>query len=298
MSNPRNVAIWTDNDLDGSGSAYLLSCIYKTPPHNVLIKEVYDRTFVGEFKGWVAANYDKYDTIFITDLHIPDELVDIVDDPKVVIIDHHQTHVDVKDRYKKAKVIIEYETSCTKLIRRKFEAVLKLTDAQKELLDHVDDYDNYTLKLKDTLKYNAIYHSYNRPKVDKFIENFRDGVREFTPNEKNAIKLHFLKYKEQIDKATFYFGNIKGYKVVGCFAENSINEVAHYAINHFKADIAMVIILQAKSVSIRKNKETCPIELHKLAEKLCDGGGHAYAAGGKITEKFMEFLKTLTAQQS
>lgn len=297
MSNPRSIAIWTDNDLDGAGSACLLGLIYKTPPNSVYLKEVYDKTFAGEFRGWIANNYDNYDLIFITDLYIPDEIVDLVDDPKFIIIDHHQSHVDVKDRYKKAKVIVEYETSCTLLIRKKFAAALKLTDAQKELFDHIDDYDNYTLKLKDTLKYNAVFHSYNRPKVDKFIESFKDGVREFTPYEKNAIKLYFSKYKEQIDNATFYFGTLKGYKVVGCFAENSINEVAHYAINKFNADIAMVVIMQAQSVSIRKNKN-CPIELHKLAEKLCDGGGHAYAAGGKLTDSFMEFLKTLTTEQS
>ena len=77
-------------------------------------------------------------------------------------------------------------------------------------------------------------------------------------------------------------------------ASNSINEVAHYCIKKLGADIAIVVIPFSMSVSFRKNKETCSIKLNKLAEALCDGGGHEYASGGKITDKFLAFTKSLT----
>ena len=46
-------------------------------------------------------------------------------------------------------------------------------------------------------------------------------------------------------------------------------------------------------VSMRK-KDGCKLDLSKLAEKLCDGGGHACASGGSaMTEAFKTFSKTL-----
>jgi len=294
VSSNVNIAIWTDNDLDGAGSALALLKVYKDKIKNLYIKDVSDYTFVGEFKGWVETNYDKYDVIFITDLFVPDELIPHVDRPKVVIIDHHQTHIDVKDRIKHAKTIIEPCTSCTKLIRQKFEKVLEghVSLDLAELFDIIDDYDCYELKYPETLKLNAVYHSYNKPRTEKFIARFGGGINPFNLQELNAIKLSFNKLKDLIDTAEFFEGELKGCRVVSCVAEHSINEIAHYALKHFNADIAIVVIPKTQGVSFRKSK-TCPIKLNKLSEIMCRGGGHEYAAGGKITDAFLKFTTTL-----
>jgi hypothetical protein len=34
--------------------------------------------------------------------------------------------------------------------------------------------------------------------------------------------------------------------------------------------------------------------LNVLADKLCDGGGHEYAAAGKLTDRFATLLKDFT----
>jgi len=289
-----NIAIWTDNDLDGAGSALALKLMYNTAK-NLTIQEARDSDFVGVFTAWMAKNYDLYDKIFITDLYVPDEVLDIADRPKVVIIDHHESHAEVSDRYKQAKVIIENTTSCVALILKTFNKVLvpRLTEKQIGLFNIIDDYDSYKLQYADSLKLNAVYRTYTRPKVDKFIEAFGSGIRPFTVLELNAIKLYFNRYKEQVDKAVFYEGKIKGFKVISCCAQNSINEIASYALKKYNADIAMIVMVDLKAVSFRKNKETCDIKLNKLAEIMCDGGGHEYAAAGKTTEKFLTFTKTL-----
>lgn len=289
------IAIWTDNDLDGAGSALLLNHIYKKSADTLFIKETNDYDLIGYFKGWVSQYYDDYDRIFITDLYLPDELLEFVDREKIVIIDHHETHVNEKHKYKKATTCIQVHTSCVKLIREKFSKKLQNLPAELErLIDIVDDYDCYQLKYKESLKLNAVYHSLNKPRVDKFIERFSDGFKDFNAQEQNAIKLYFNKLKDQFDKTVYFSGSLKGYKVISCCADFGINEIAHSALKRFNADIVFVVIPNTKSVSIRKNKNTCDISLAKLAELLCDGGGHAYAAGGKITDKFLNFTKTLT----
>jgi oligoribonuclease NrnB/cAMP/cGMP phosphodiesterase (DHH superfamily) len=289
------IAIWTDNDLDGAGSALALKYVYKNKAEEIYIREVSDFELVGSIKGWISQNYDSYDLIFITDLFIPDELIEIVDRKKVVIIDHHKSHVDLKDRYKIASTCIKIYPSCTKLIQDKFSRVLdNITQPQEYLFQIIDDYDSYQLKYKESLKLNAVYHSFNKPKVDKFIERFEDGYTEFNIHERNAIKLYFNKLRDQLERAEYYTGSLKGYKVISCVADFGINEVAHNALKKYNADIAFIVIPGTQSISIRKNKDTCSLNLAKLAEILCDGGGHEYAAGGKLTDKFLTFTKTLT----
>ena len=51
----------------------------------------------------------------------------------------------------------------------------------------------------------------------------------------------------------------------------------------------MLINTGNKRVYFRKQKDT-DINLGKLAEKLCDGGGHEYAAGGVLSDN----IKTLS----
>lgn len=287
-----NVAIWTDNDLDGAGCALILSLIYNKD--NITICE-WNESRTGEIKGWLNNNYSKYDKIFITDISIPENLIECVDKEKIIIIDHHKTHAEYKDKYKVAKTFITEETSCTRYLQNILKKALEsyLTPERELLFNIIDDYDNYTLKFSETLKLNTVFNSYNNPRVEKFIKEFYNGMREFNTLELNAIKLAFNKLKEEISNLEFYFGDIKGHKVVSCFASgHSTNEIAHYALKKTQSEIAMVTVLSSKTVSFRKKKD-CPIELNKLAKVLCDGGGHAYAAGGKITENFLKFTKTL-----
>jgi oligoribonuclease NrnB/cAMP/cGMP phosphodiesterase (DHH superfamily) len=289
------IAIWTDNDLDGACSALALRHVYKDKAEEIYIREVSDYEIVGCLKGWIDTNYDNYDLIFITDLFVPDELIPYVDKKKVVIIDHHLSHLEVKDRYKVASVCIHTYPSCVRLIQDKFKKVLSnISQPLTALFDIVNDYDSYQLKFSETLKLNAVYHSFNKPKIDKFISRFENGFDAFNVQEQNAIKLYFNKLKDQLERAEYFEGTLKGYKVVSCVADFGINEVAHNAIKKFKADIVFIVMLNTQSVSIRKNKDTCDINLAKLAELLCNGGGHQYAAGGKITDKFLAFTKTLT----
>jgi oligoribonuclease NrnB/cAMP/cGMP phosphodiesterase (DHH superfamily) len=286
-----NIAIWTDKDLDGAGSALLLSILYNQD--NISIYE-WKYGQPGEIKGWLNANYDTFDKIFITDISIPKELQEYIDKEKVIIFDHHKTHVDIKDNYKVAKTFIKEETSCVRLISDTLRDKIKLTTPQKKLIDIIDDYDNYSLMYPETLKLNAIFSTYNTPRVQNFIKNFAGGIREFNLYELNSIKLIFNKLKETITNLQFFFGVIKDQKVVSCYCSSgSINEIAHYALKKTKSDIAIVVNLDTKAVSFRKTKK-CPVDLSKIAEILCDGGGHPYAAGGKITQNFLKFTKTLT----
>ena len=289
-----NILVWTDRDLDGAGSALAIKWLYGSKADTFIIHEVTVPTISGKFKG-VLGTLDHYDKIYILDLDLTSspEASKVVDRDNVVIIDHHNTHVENKHRYKKAKVVIESYSSCTKLICDKFKAALSLTDSQKQLVDYIDGFDCFDTKKVHGFKLNAIYRGLNNPKAEKFINSFYSGFREYSVHEKNCIKLYFKKLKEQIQNAQIYKGNIKDYSIVATFADYAINEVAHFIIQKHNADIGIIVNTTAKTVSFRRAKGGT-VDVSILAKNLCNGSGSTRAAGGPLTDEFISLTKTFT----
>jgi oligoribonuclease NrnB/cAMP/cGMP phosphodiesterase (DHH superfamily) len=285
-----NILVWTDNDLDGAGSALVIKWLYNEKAKVFRINEVSESTITGKFKG-ALGTLDHYDKVFILDLDLPVEAIELVDRKNVVVIDHHATHVKNKHLYKNAKVVVEEYSSCTGLIYEKFKPALTLSDDQQQLINNINDYDCYNIKNVNALKLNAIHRNLNNPKTEKFIDSFFEGFREYTVLEKNSIKLYFKKFKEQIQNAQVFKGKIKNYDVIATFGDYAINEVAHFLINKHSAQIGIIVNTKAKTVSFRRHKE-CNVDVSILAKNLCNGGGYAAAGGGALTEQFANLTKT------
>ena len=54
-----------------------------------------------------------------------------------------------------------------------------------------------------------------------------------------------------------------------------------------------MINLKNNRVYLRKNRKT-NLNLGKFAQKVCDGGGHEYAAGGSLNENVLALSKKFT----
>jgi hypothetical protein len=286
-----NIQVWTDTDLHGAGATLVLKWLYKDAK-TFSINDVSEYTFTGKFKG-AEQSLDHYDKVFVVDLDLTPEQIKLADHHNVVVIDTHRGHIKHKHLYKEAKIIIDDSYySCVNLMLDKFNKHLQhLTDKQKLLLEYISTYDWYNTTHKESLKLNAVYYNLNSPKTEKFIEAFIDGYREFTIHEKNAIKLYFKKFKDQIDSGQVFTGMIKDYSVVATFANYAINELAHFLIKKYSTDISIIVNTQAKTVSFRRSKES-DVDVSILAKKICEGGGHASSAGGKLTEQFANLTKT------
>lgn len=283
-----NILIYTDNDLDGAGSALVLKWYFESIA-NVVIEETGESTLVSKLKSKGGA-LDTFDKVFICDLALTADLIPYVDRENFVIFDHHIDHSKLKDEYKKAKVIVKPYSSCSKLIYDSFLSKLSLKQKQIDLIDLIDQYDSYKMKDTAALKLNAIFYIYNNPKVPKFIESFNHGIREFNIQEKNSITLFFKKLKEQLNGSEIFEGRIKDYKVIATFASYAINEVAHALLVKHKADIGIVVNTDNQTVSFRRSK-TSEVDVSILARKFCNGGGSVGAAGGILTEQFENLTK-------
>lgn len=289
--------LFTDSDLDGVVSYLVFSWFH--PDDEISCTTTTVSNFRSDYTKFLA-RWDPqiFDKIFIMDLDVG-EHKDLTDTPKHFIIDHHKTHVDCGP-YKQATAVIKEYTSACKLGYKVFDKItnIKLSDYRKKLILLGDDYDSYTLQLPDSRNLNVLYwNTQNRFNV--FIEDFYHGFKGFNLKQQNLIKQHLIKI-EQIkrDLEIYHIDeeiNGQKYKVLSAFANEAINDVADHLLNEKGADIAIVVNMNTNRVSFRRNVKVKDINLIEFGQKVCgDGGGHAYAAGGSVSEKFIEYSKTLT----
>lgn len=291
MKKHKNI-VFTDADLDGAGS-YLLFKL--ATGKNIPYKVTTVTKFHDDYVAWSRKNDPKtFDNIYILDLDVSQKSLSLIDQNNVTIIDHHQTHVDNRDKYKHAKQYITIYPSCVKLIYKLFKRTLDITDDQKRLVALVDDYDSWTHKFPQSKQLNSIFWNYQGDRLEKFIKDFQYGFKGFTPDQLKIINFYENKFKKVISSLSFHEAttSIQKNKVkcISTFADTMISDVGNHMIEEMGADISFVVNLSSNRVSIR-TKHDCPVEAGKLAKLLIDGGGHDSAAGGMCTDKFLQFSK-------
>jgi oligoribonuclease NrnB/cAMP/cGMP phosphodiesterase (DHH superfamily) len=288
---------FTHWDVDGAVSYLVLKWFHKNI--NIDYTTSQAQTFRDDWLKWLSTNnVEDYDKIYITDLDVG-EHIDLIDYKNVTIIDHHATHVTHIDKYKKAKPLIKVYSSAAKLIYKIMAQVypdVKITDAQKKLIIIADDYDNYTLQIPDSKKLNILFWN-TQKSFESFISNFSKGFYGFNIQQENIIQLHETKLKSIEENMSVYANKImiqgKERYVCATFADTAINDIADILKDKYNAEIAIVVNTKRQSASFRRPKENTDVNVALLAQKLVDGGGHEYAAAGKITDHFVAFTKML-----
>lgn len=292
------IFVFTDFDLDGTASLLALHWALGAKPGQIKFKSTSVSNFRKEYLNWLNDNSPtNFDKIFILDLDVASSS-DLIDLKNAVIIDHHATHARVKDNYKNATLNIVETTSCAKLVYKHFG--LQLSNEQKLLIAIADDYDSYTLKIPQSYEMNCLLTNMQKAgtaqKAERFIQRFYEGFKGFNSQESAIIKNHVELRDKTIKELQIYHGKIaiggKERVIYGTTGNKFVNEICEHLIKKLGAEIAFFVNTDATHVSFRKTK-TCEVDLSKLAAKLCEGGGHEYAAGGKITETFMNFTKLL-----
>lgn len=281
----RRCVIFTDFDLDGVGSYLAFKWLTGIEEEEVIPLKV--SNLREKILSWLNNNsFEKYDRVYFFDLDTTD-IGDLIDKPNVTIFDHHETHTY---EYKQAQAEVLITTSCTKLIYNRLkENGATLSVPMIKLLSLIDDYDSYTLKYEDSYNLNILFWYYNSDRLVYFAERFKNGFDGFTDPEKNLIKSYIRKFENYYNDLRLYHAEIpigsRSYKFISAFAHKHVNDIAHRILQKNKdiCDVVMLINSNNKRVYLRRQKES-DINLGKFAEKICDGGGHKYAAGGILTD--------------
>ena len=298
--NPNKIFVFTDFDLDGTVSLLELHWILDAKPGEIEFKSTTVSNFRREYLNWLNDHKPTdYKNIYILDLDVSSS-IDLIDNTNFIIIDHHLTHANASSGYKNATVHVIEGTSCAKTLYKVYKPTT-LTTAQKLLVAIADDYDSYNLKLPESYEMNCLLSNMQKSagaqKAEKFMSRFYAGFSGFNAQENNIIKEHVERRDKAIKELQIYKGIVsiagKERSVYGTTGDKFVNEICDHLIKKYNADLVFFVNTSVSHVSWRKTK-SCEIDLSKLAAKLCEGGGHNYAAGGKITEAFMNFTKLLT----
>lgn len=281
--------IFTDLDLDGSCS-YLIHVWLTGKKQKVVTLKVSDLR--EKFLQWLTSNkIESYKRVYFYDLDTT-EIKDLIDKDNVYIFDHHKTH---NAEYKNATAIIEKDCpSCSKLLYKHYKDKINLTMEQKHLIALVNDYDCYELQFPESNKLNFLFWNKNGNKLQNFIDDFEHGFHGFTTEQNKIISFHFYKYKKVVKDLNLFETNLniasKEYRFVSAFVSEYVNDVGQHIIDTTNCDVCIMINLKNNRVYLRKNKN-CDLDLGKFAKKVCDGGGHEYAAGGNLNDNVLALSK-------
>lgn len=288
MSNTKqHIQVVTHTDLDGVVSYLVLCWLYGkkldvmgTTP--MKLEQDYDKLLAT--KTW--------DKLYFLDLDVS-KIGDKIDNKNTVILDHHKTNLFP---FANAITRIYNETSCAKLIYDTFfKATGKTINAsQKTLIALADDWDSNTNATPLSEDLNIVYHSMS-DKFNSFVEDYYNGFVPFDKFKQNTISLYKKHRTEYINELNPFFGKIefedkKEVKVGAVFCDKYVQECCDWLL--LDCEVAIAVILNQKRIAVRRGPYS-NIDVSKFVQRVAGGGGHAAAAGGNITEDFMEFTKML-----
>lgn len=291
MKNNEKIQVITHTDLDGVVSYLVLCWLYGrkldvigTTPKK--LEQDYQKLISSE-KTW--------DKLFFLDLDVS-KIGNQIDDKKTVIFDHHKTNIF---HFNHALVQIHDKTSCSKLL---YDILIKrsstkLTSNQKLLIALADDVDSNSKTTPLSEQLNIVYHSLSN-KFVSFVEDYYDGFKPFDKFKTNTISLYYKHKKEYIKELNPFFGQMDfeeqtNIKVGAVFCNNYVQECCEWLFDTYDVDIAIAVMLEQQRIAVRRNSKNSSIDVSKFVQRIANGGGHAAAAGGNITEEFVEFTKLL-----
>lgn len=280
-----NVFAWFNSDLDGVASAVVLGNLFK----NFDYRSVFFGDFERQFTEWFEENGENYDKIFVVGMVYDQKLINQLDDHKIIFVSDGPDKLNVFD----STWVQEETTSCCRLLYNKFKDKVEYPLNIKKLVLFVDDYNSYTLKTEEAKYLNAIFRKTSgKNKFKTLVRRFWDGYDGLTATEQRISDAFFAEIQEEASNLDLYTGEFKGFNVLSFFTKKSANEMAGIVLDNYDTDAVMVVNLNTQFVSIRAKKGG-KADAKFIAERLCNGGGTKESAGGKITEKFLEFTQQL-----
>jgi oligoribonuclease NrnB/cAMP/cGMP phosphodiesterase (DHH superfamily) len=270
--------------LDGIGSTVLLGNLFK----NFEYRHCFFGKFEEQYLPWAKENAEDYEKIFVVGMVLDQNLIKKIDDHRVVFVSDRPDDFKTWD----STMIQEECSSCTKMLYKKFKEKVKFTKDLKKFFLYVDDYNSYDLKHEETKYLNALYRKSGGNRFINFVNRFWNGFDEFTTTEVKLADGFFKELENELEQIQLFTGEWEGFKVISTISKFSVNEIAGAIMGSYYGDIFIIMNPSTSYVSFRIPKNS-KADISTMAKKLCDGGGSKMSAGGKITEKFLEFSQSL-----
>ena len=288
--------VYTHNDLDGAVS--LLTFLWSRDRDDGVSWKSYNNLQINNIIADSEQNTDNVNTL-ILDLALREEFHPSLDRENITFIDHHESSEPFLNKFQKAKILYKNTTSNALWMAQLFkgEKYPTRTDAQKMLIALADDFDCYRLNIPESYDLNILFWSEYKNKFTKFIKDYSQGFKPFSPEQKKAISYLKSEAEKEANNLPLFTGEInfgtRKKRVLATMSEGFSNICNDLLMKRHKPDVFFFINPKTEKVAIRQYTKEDPINVGSFAEKICDGGGHKHAGGGKITPLFMEVTKNL-----
>lgn len=288
--------LFTHTDLDGVGCAVIAKLVYG----DEIDISFCDYSEVDEKIGKCHPN--NYDHIDITDISVGEKLANSINEnysTQVNLYDHHAT-ANHLNKYSWAIVNMNDEktglmTCGTEIyynhIGQHIEKEYQL--AVKSFVKYVTLWDTWRWKENDSglaganaKKINALFGIYGREKfIEWAINHIKSGIfPNFTVADMSVFEAKQNEVCRYIDKKDNQYIRCKDFagRTFGvAFAENYISELGNVLCERHP-ELAYVAIIDIGNGTVSYRTIRDDIDLGKDIASLCEGGGHAKAAGSEF----------------
>lgn len=272
----KKIKVFTSNDLDGAGSLMLIKWIFGD-----MCEIDYTITNIFSIKNdYSRLDDSNYSKVFILNMTPTFEVSD-----NVLTF----TKSDKLDLSFAGKVNIA--TSTTDLISHFFAKSLKnLTISQIEFIYTINAFYIDGGHKQDAIKLNAIF-SFGRNKYSAFYDRFANGITDYTDREEEIISnykselLNTYKHVELFKRKTS-----KDVYIALVPNMNYKHEILDLLFKKLSPNIVFMADLDSGFISVRKSSKL-DIDMNILCDKLIEGRSLRNCAGGKYTERFIDFSK-------
>jgi oligoribonuclease NrnB/cAMP/cGMP phosphodiesterase (DHH superfamily) len=269
-----NIVIFTHYDLDGGGSAVIISTVIyqKYGKYPVVKYSGYEKIDERVLK-WREEHPD--DLIILTDISLQEETCEKLDGTKIWIYDHHEN----LDHLKKFSWVSIDTTYCaTKNLFLKFSKKYDLKNYYN-FVETVDKYDRWLWAETDEelpIILNDVWAIDPFKFLDKFKTNpyiqLSETEKVIYNMNKNRRKFWLSNMDDKIHKFQLLDYNVGTI----CLTED-ISILGHYVLKkHADLDILFIVIPNNNTVSVRTKRDN--IDLSLLCQHA-DGGGHITSGG-------------------
>ncbi|MGM9834166.1 MAG: DHHA1 domain-containing protein [Bacilli bacterium] len=251
----------------------------------------------------VITHYEDYETIYIVDLSVSDEMAQYINKDeilrnKIQIYDHHQSR-EHQNIYPFINIISSQngrKESGTSLfyncLKNTVDNSILMNNAVIELVELIRENDTYDFLEENKEKANQLAELYDIYGRDRFINNYSEFIEKnnyfyFTDTEIILHEIESERTKRYIEEKLKHVikAKIDGIPVGIVFAEKKRSLLGH-TMTEIISDIDIAIIINVdKSVSYRADKDE--VDVNVIA-KPYGGGGHKHAGGSPLPEDLQE----------
>lgn len=276
----KKLKVFVNNDLDSAGALMVIKWVFGD-------KCIIDHSVSNAFN--IKGDYERFTHSVVSNSYCKIFIVNLL--PDFDLDDNTFVFTKTDRPLFKYKGKMGHDISTTNLVYKFFTKSLgELSDKQHILLDTINSLYDRSVCNKAGIRLNAVF-SFGRNKTGTFYDRFINGLDKYT-NEEECIITAYINRLSVTYKKLKLFTHADHKKIYVALVDDMEhkNEILNLLHNKYEPDMVFLVDLDSGYISVRKS-HSYKYDMQKLCTTLIEGYACGDTAGGKYTEKFIDFSR-------